>query len=105
MSSLDRFEFRAVDSMMTPYLMRAAPLKSSDDGRRQRIDPGSPEERNFAEVAADEVARSAPPGPMYEVYDWYKRDEWEKFIWRVSGRDVKSYLDCLPWMPGVHEDA
>jgi glutamine synthetase len=117
MSAPDRFEVRAVDSMVNPYLMQAALLKAFDDGLRQKIDPGPPEERNFAEVAAsgekveripttlrdaldalaaDDVVRSALPGRMYEVYDWYKRDEWEKFIWQVSDWDVKTYLDCLP---------
>lgn len=117
MSSPDRFEFRAVDSMVNPYLMQAALLRAFDDGLRNRFDPGPPEERNFAEVAAsgetveripttlrdaldalaaDEVVRSALPGRMYEVYDWYKRDEWNKFIWQVSDWDVKTYLDCLP---------
>ena len=47
-------------------------------------------------LAADEMIRSALPGRMHEVYDWYKRDEWEKFIWQVSDWDVKTYLDCLP---------
>ena len=32
----------------------------------------------------------------YRVYDWYKRDEWNKFNWQVSDWDVNMYLDCLP---------
>lgn len=116
-SSPDRFEFRACDSMVNPYLFQAALLKAFDDGLNKRIDPGEPEHRNIAELmatgekveriprtldealdalAADEVIRSALPGRMYEVYDWYKRDEWNKFIWQVSDWDVKQYLDCLP---------
>jgi glutamine synthetase len=47
-------------------------------------------------LADDEVLRSALPGKLYEMYDWYKRDEWEKLIWQVSERDVKTYLNCLP---------
>jgi glutamine synthetase len=116
-SSPTRFEFRAVDSMVNPYLLQGALIKAIDDGIRNGIDPGEPEERNFAEVMAsgekiaripmtleaalnaladDEVIRSALPGAMYELYDWYKRDEWNKFIWQVSDWDVKTYLDCLP---------
>ena len=39
---------------------------------------------------------AALSGDMYRVYDWYKRDEWNKFIWQVSDWDVNMYLDCLP---------
>ncbi len=116
-SSPDRFEFRACDSMVNPYLFQAALLKAFDDGIRRDIDPGAPEQRNIAEMmaageevkriprtldealnalAGDEVIRAAMPGRMHEVYDWYKRDEWNKFIWQVSDWDVKQYLDCLP---------
>lgn len=116
-SSPDRFEFRCVDSMVNPYLMQCALLKSFDDGIRNKLDPGPPEERNFADVVAsgedvkripttlrdaldalaeNEVIKSALPGDLYGIYDWYKRDEWNKFIWETSDWDVKMYLDCLP---------
>ena len=116
-SSPDRFEFRVADSMVNPYLMQGALLKAIDDGIVNEIDPGPPEDRNFAEVmasgeeiaripttlrdaldalAADEVIKTALPGHMYTIYDWYKRDEWNRFIWQVSDWDVKTYLDCLP---------
>ena len=116
-SSPDRFEFRCVDSMVNPYLMQAALLKALDDGIKNRIDPGEPEDRNFVDVlnsgetieripttlhdaldalAEDDVIRSALPGDLYRVYDWYKRDEWNKFIGQVSDWDVNMYLDCLP---------
>ena len=116
-SSPDRFEFRCVDSMVNPYLMQSALLKAFDDGIDNRLDPGEPEERNFVDVlesgepvnripttlrdaldalAEDEVIKAALPGDMYGIYDWYKRDEWNKFIWQVSDWDVKTYLDCLP---------
>ena len=42
------------------------------------------------------MIRSALPGDLYRVYDWYKRDEWNKFIGQVSDWDVNMYLDCLP---------
>ncbi len=116
-SSPDRFEFRCVDSMVNPYLMQSALLKALDDGLRKKTDPGDPEERNFAEVVAsgeaveripttlrdaldalaeNEVIKAALPGDMHGIYDWYKRDEWNRFIWQVSDWDVKTYLDCLP---------
>ena len=40
--------------------------------------------------------KSVLPGATYKIYDWYKRDEWNRLIWRVSDWDVKTYLDCLP---------
>lgn len=116
-SSPDRFEFRCVDSMVNPYLMQSALIKAFDSGIKNKIDPGEPEERNFVDVmnsgepveripttlrdaldalAEDEVIKSALPGDMYGIYDWYKRDEWNKFIWQVSDWDVNTYLDCLP---------
>ena len=103
--------------MVNPYLMQAALLKALDDGIKNRIDPGEPEDRNFVDVlnsgetieripttlhdaldalAEDDVIRSALPGDLYRVYDWYKRDEWNKFIWQISDWDVNMYLDCLP---------
>ena len=81
------------------------------------LTPGEPEDRNFVDVlnsgetieripttlhdaldalAEDDVIRSALPGDLYRVYDWYKRDEWNKFIGQVSDWDVNMYLDCLP---------
>ena len=47
-------------------------------------------------LAEDEVIKSALPGDLHGIYDWYKRDEWNRFIWQVSDWDVKTYLDCLP---------
>jgi glutamine synthetase len=47
-------------------------------------------------LAGDEVIKSSLPGDLYGIYDWYKRDEWNKFIWETSDWDVKTYLDCLP---------
>lgn len=116
-SSPDRFEYRPPDSMVNPYLMMSALTVSMDDGLKRRLDPGEPEERNLVEVMrageevrripmtlfdslealkADAVVRSSMPGRMHEVYDWYKRDEWDRFIWQASDWDVKTYLDCLP---------
>jgi glutamine synthetase len=103
--------------MVNPYLMQAALYAAIDHGLSERLDPGPPEDRNIAEMAAsgeqveripttlrdalddlkaDPVIRGALPGNLYTIYDWYKRDEWERFIWQVSDWDVKTYLDCLP---------
>jgi glutamine synthetase len=53
-------------------------------------------EKALDALAESEVVKSALPGELYTIYDWYKRDEWNKFIWQVSNWDVDTYLDCLP---------
>ena len=116
-SAPGRFEYRAVDSMVNPYLMAGALLKAFDDGMKRNLDPGEPEQRNLYEameagkqvkklpmslgealdrLETDEVIQSALPGEMYALYRWYKRDEWERFLSTVSDWDVDNYLDCLP---------
>jgi glutamine synthetase len=116
-SAPGRFEYRAVDSMVNPYLMAGALLKAFDDGIRRGLDPGEPEQRNIYEAMEagkevqklpmslgdalecldrDAVIKSALPGDMYRVYTHYKRDEWERFLASVTEWDVKTYLDCLP---------
>ncbi|MFO1057218.1 MAG: glutamine synthetase family protein [Dongiaceae bacterium] len=116
-SAPGRFEYRSVDSTVNPYLMAAALLKAFDDGIRNNLDPGEPEERNiYAAMAAgkkvkklpmslgealtelenDEVIRSAMPDEMYKVYAHYKRDEWEKFMATVTPWDLQTYWDYLP---------
>jgi glutamine synthetase len=116
-SAPGRFEYRAVDSMVNPYLMASALLKAMDHGLTDKIDPGKPEERNIYQameqgkqvrklpmtlgdaleaLKKDEVIRSALPGEMYRLYDEYKRDEWERFLHTSTEWDIKTYMDCLP---------
>jgi glutamine synthetase len=116
-SAPGRFEYRSVDSTVNPYLMAAGLLKAFDDGIKQKLDPGEPEERNiYAALAAgkkvkklpmslgdalgeldkDETIKAALPGEMYRVFTHYKRDEWEKFMATVTEWDLKQYWDYLP---------
>ncbi|MDH3375935.1 MAG: glutamine synthetase [Gammaproteobacteria bacterium] len=116
-SAPGRFEYRSVDSMVNPYLMGGALLKSFDDGIRRDLDPGEPEERNIYEAIVagkkvkklpmslgdalkelenDKVIKSSMPDEMYRVYTHYKGDEWERFNHQVTDWDVETYLDCLP---------
>jgi glutamine synthetase len=116
-SAPGRFEYRAVDSMMNPYLLASGLLMAFDDGLDNKLDPGEPESRNiYAALAAgkevhklpltlgealhrlehDEVIRKALPDEMYRVFMHYKRDEWEKFLATVTEWDVQTYFDCLP---------
>jgi glutamine synthetase len=116
-SAPGRFEYRAVDSAVNPYLMAGAILKAFDDGIVRNLDPGEPEHRNIYQAMEegkqvrrlpmslgealdkledDAVIRSALPGDMYRVYMHYKRDEWARFMATVTEWDLETYLDCLP---------
>ena len=116
-SAPGRFEYRSVDSMVNPYLLAAALLKTFDDGIDRNLDPGEPEERNIYDAMeagkmvtklpmslgealermdADEVVKSALPDEMYRVFTHYKRDEWEKYNATVTEWDLQTYWDCLP---------
>ncbi|HKJ88187.1 MAG TPA: glutamine synthetase family protein [Gammaproteobacteria bacterium] len=117
-SAPGRFEYKVVDSSHNPYLMSAGLLKAMDDGLKNDINPGDPEQRNIYDhmedvegryeklplslgealeaFNADEVTRSALPGDMYKVFQHYKSDEWMRFLSEVSDWDVNEYLDILP---------
>lgn len=116
-SSPDRFEFRAVDSMVNPHLFCCALLKAMQDGIDNKIDPGAPEDRNVTSVwqeggevkliplnlhdalealKVDDVVKTAMPGGLYDLYDEYKRDEWTRFLREVTNWDVERYLHCVP---------
>ena len=103
--------------MVNPYLMAGAILKAAEDGIKNKIDPGQPEERNiYAAMEAgkqvkrlpmtlgdslealknDDVIKSAMPGEMHRLYDEYKRDEWERFLHTSTEWDLATYLNCLP---------
>jgi glutamine synthetase len=47
-------------------------------------------------LAADDVIRSALPGRLYEVFNWYKRDEWERYLAAVTDWEREEYLEVLP---------
>ena len=116
-SAPGRFEYRAVDSAVNPYLMSSVILAAFDDGLARKLDPGEPESRNIYEameqgkqvkklpltfgealdrLSEDKVIKSALPGDMYRVFMHYKRDEWEKFLATVTHWDLETYWDCLP---------
>lgn len=116
-SAPGRFEYRAVDSAVNPYLLCAALLRAMDDGIVNQLDPGKPEMRNIYEamdagkivsklptslhealeaLKKDEVVQSALPGDMYRVFMHYKEDEWARFMATVTEWDIETYIDCLP---------
>lgn len=116
-SAPGRFEYRAVDSAVNPYLLCSGLLKSFDDGISNRLDPGRPETRNIYEameagkqvkklpmslgealaaLKRDKVVMEGLPGEMARVFFHYKEDEWAKFMATVTHWDIETYIDCLP---------
>ncbi len=116
-SAPGRFEFRAVDSMVNPYLLCGGLLKAFDDGISNDLDPGEPENRNIYEameagkevtklpmslgeaidaLKKDETIMEALPDEMGKVFMHYKEDEWAKFMATVTEWDMETYIDCLP---------
>ncbi|MDE2167744.1 MAG: glutamine synthetase [Alphaproteobacteria bacterium] len=116
-SAPGRFEYRAVDSMVNPYLMASAILKAFDDGITRNLDPGEPEQRNIYKAIdqgkvvrklpmnlgmaldalnQDKVIKSALPGDMLRVFNHYKYDEWARFMATSTEWDLRTYIDYLP---------
>lgn len=116
-SAPGRFEYRAVDSAVNPYIMGSTILAAFDDGLKNKMDPGEPESRNIYEavklgkevkklpltfgdaldrLSEDKVIKGGLPDEMYRVFMHYKRDEWEKFLATVTHWDLETYWDCLP---------
>ncbi len=116
-SAPGRVEYRAVDSLVNPYLMGAALLKAFDDGIDRNLDPGEPEQRNIYEameagkevrrlptdlrdaldaLADDPVILGAMPGDMERCFFHLKRDEWERFMATVTSWDYDRFLEMLP---------
>jgi glutamine synthetase len=116
-SAPGRVEYRAVDSLVNPYLMGAGLLKAFDDGLVRGLDPGKPEQRNIYEameagkavrklptdlrdaldaLAADPVILGAMPGDMERCFFHHKRDEWERFMATVTQWDYDRFLEALP---------
>jgi len=118
-----RFEYRAVDASVNPYLSIAALLIAGRDGVRRKLDPGPPQqqsvydifgrEKHLGEEATlrriplhlgealealrrDPVMQQVLPGRMYKVFMHYKTDEWERYLAHVSDWELERYLKFLP---------
>ena len=48
------------------------------------------------EMAKDDVVKSAMPGKLYEIFNHYKRDEWERHLASVTDWERDEYLEYLP---------
>ena len=116
-SAPGRLEYRAVDSLVNPYLMASGLLQAFDDGLNRRLDPGQPEHRNIYDameagkavqrlpsdlrealdaLEADPVVMGALPGEMARVFFHLKRDEWSRFMATVTEWDYERFLEYLP---------
>jgi len=42
------------------------------------------------------VVRGAMPGRLYDVFEHYKRDEWERYLAAVTDWEREEYLEVLP---------
>ena len=113
-----RFEYRGVDSSCNPYITVASLLVAGLDGIRNQTDPGEPQSVNtydllqeedhglervpdslgaaLVELEKDEIVRSAMPGRLYDVFQHYKRDEWERYLAAVTDWEQDEYLEVLP---------
>ena len=118
-----RFEFRAADASVNPYLSIAALLIAGREGVRRQLDPGPPQSKNIYDIfgrekhigeeatrhriplslgealealRADPVMQQALPGRLYKVFLHYKTDEWERYLAHVSDWELDRYLKFLP---------
>jgi glutamine synthetase len=77
-SKAKRIEFRCPDASANPYLCFAAQLMAGLDGIQNRIDPGSPLDKDLYDLEPEEAAGvKSTPGSLGEVLDALEKDhEW-----------------------------
>jgi glutamine synthetase len=77
-SKAKRIEFRCPDPSANPYLCFAAQLMAGLDGIQNRIDPGSPLDKDLYDLEPEEAAGvKSTPGSLGEVLDALEKDhEW-----------------------------
>jgi glutamine synthetase len=73
-----RIEFRCPDPSTNPYLCFAAQLMAGLDGIQNRIDPGSPIDKDLYDLEPEEARHvKSTPGSLGEVLDALEKDhEW-----------------------------
>ena len=77
-SKAKRIEFRCPDPSANPYLCFAAQLMAGLDGIQNRIDPGSPLDKDLYDLEPEEAAGvKSTPGSLGEVLDALEKNhEW-----------------------------
>ncbi len=84
-----RVEFRPPDPSCNPYLAFSAMLMAGLDGIQNRIDPGSPLEKNTYELSAEEAAKiPTVPGSLEEALDCLEKDHQFLLRGEVFTKDV-----------------
>jgi len=108
-----RVEFRSPDPSCNPYLAFAAMLMAGLDGINNRIDPGSPIDKNLYDLPPAEAKQvKSTPGSLDQALDALERDH--AFLLRgdVFTRDVietwleykrKKEIDAIRLRPHPHE--
>src|SRR5580692_2512786 len=108
-----RLEFRSPDPSCNPYLAFAAMLMAGLDGINNRIDPGSPIDKNLYDLPPAEAKEvKSTPGSLDQALDALERDH--AFLLRgdVFTRDVietwldykrKTEVDAIRLRPHPHE--
>ncbi len=120
-SAPGRFEYRAVDSMVNPYILVVGPAygvrrrhrpqaRSRRAGEPQHLygHEGGQEVKKLPltlgqaleRLEDDEVIKKAMPDEMYRVFTHYKGDEWARFNAQVTEWDVAA-LHGLPALRGM----
>lgn len=98
-----RFEFRCPDSSSNPYLAMSAVLMAALDGIQNRIDPGSPLDKDIYDLDPEET-ESVPktPATLEESLKALREDH--EFLTRgdVFNEDV---IDTWIWYKSTHEVA
>ena len=114
--SAARWECRAVDPAMNPYLSAAMVLASGLEGIEQDLDPGDPININMYELsdkeleqrgvkqlprtlleavdefAADKLSEEVMGGDLYQAYIDQKSGEWWDFHNSISEWEIDTYL-------------
>jgi glutamine synthetase len=108
-----RVEFRSPDPSCNPYLAFAAMLMAGLDGINNRIDPGSPIDKNLYDLPpAEAKAVKSTPGSLDQALEALERNQ--AFLLRgdVFTRDVietwldykrKKEIDAIRLRPHPHE--
>lgn len=114
--SAARWECRAVDPSMNPYLGAAMMLAAGLEGIEQRLDPGDPIELNMYELgprelerlgvgtlprtllesieafAADGLSREVMGADLFDAYVELKTEEWWDYHNAISRWEIDTYL-------------
>lgn len=116
LSANGRLEYKLPDASVNPYLSHAVILAAIDDGLKNQIDPGAPQEGSsygtegqaefdrlpltlgeaLEAFRKDTYLRDALGQELSDLYLEYKSDEWARFCGAVTEWERDLYWDDLP---------